>query len=65
MLGCLSCLQIQKEGPIIWYQSMETRSQVAGKRMETRVEKLEDKMGLVQTELLKVVTRLESLDKLD
>ena len=51
MFGCLGCLQVQQEGPIIWYQSMETQSQVACKRMETMVEELEYKMGLVQTEL--------------
>ena len=44
---------------------METSSQVAGKRMETRVEELEDQMGLVQNELLKVVTRLDKLYRLD
>ena len=33
--------------------------------METRVEELEDKMGLVQTKLQKVVTRLDKLDMLD
>ena len=32
--------------------------------METRVEELEDKMGLVQIELQKVVTRLDKLDRL-
>ena len=44
---------------------METRSQVARKRMENWVEELEDKMGLIQTELQKVLTRLNKLDMLD
>ena len=33
--------------PIIWYQSMETESPVVGKRIETRVEELEDQIRAV------------------
>ena len=44
---------------------METQSQIAGKRMETRVEELEEKRGVVQTELQKVMSRLDKLDMVD
>lgn len=64
MLAVGLILQVGQEGPINWYQSMETRSKVAGKRMETMVEELEDKVGL-QTELQEVISRLDKLDRPD
>ena len=45
---------------------METRSQIASKMMETRVEELEEKkIRVVQTELQKVMSRLDKLDPVD
>ena len=54
-----------EEGTYHWYQSMETRSTVARKKSESKIEEMESQMVTFLLELNQTGTQLERLNLLD